>query len=228
MKRFNKPALAAAILGLACAGGQADAAEMFNQAGYGLGMGGFGAGPGFGYGGMGMGGYAGSMFGGYGGYGAGYSGWGYGRGGRYFGSHHGWNHGGFGGYGGCGGGLNTNWDGYCNSCGDGSCGHVKVRHRCRRLGCGAGPYVDPNCGCAAPEACAPCGPHRCRLFHRHRRAAACCVDACCDGGGYDGAMGYDSGDEISIQSQGDSEELNVPTPASDEKPMPLPPDVDAT
>ncbi|HEX5443217.1 MAG TPA: hypothetical protein VFW87_05285, partial [Pirellulales bacterium] len=201
-----------------------------------------------GYGmGMGMGGYGGPMlggfggYGGYGGYGAGYSGWGYGRGGRYFGAHHGWHHGGFGGYGGCGGAMNSNWDGYCNQCGGDSCGHVKVRHRCRRLGCGAGPYIDPNCGCAAPEACAPARHHRCRLFHRHHRSAPCCVDACCEGG-LDGAVGYDSGDGMSVPSQGDryiqpqgdrsiesqddSEQLQVPPPVGDEKPMPLPPDAD--
>ena len=224
MKRFNAFSLAAAVLSAACACGQADAAEMLNQPGYGFG---YGGGMGMGYGGMGgygfgMPGYAPATVAGYPGYG-GYGGMGRGWGGR----HHGWNHGGFGGYGGCGGGMNTNWDGYCSDCGGaGGCGHVKVRRRCRPLGCGAGPYVDPNCCGQAVEACAPapCGRHRCRLFHRHRRFAACCVDACCDDCGMDGSVGYDSVDDMSVQSQSDSEELRVPTPAADEKPMPMPPE----
>lgn len=228
-----KTTLATAVLGLACAGGTADAAEMLNQAGYGLGYGNMGNGTGFGYGGLGYGagtrGYAGPMFanyGGYGwgGYGAGYAGWGYGPGGRNFGGHHGWNHGGFGGYGGCGTGINTNWDGYCQQCGGGGCGHVKVRRRCRPLGCGAGPYVDPNCCGPVVDGCAPCGHRRCGLFHRHRRSAPCCVDTCCEGG-LDGAVGYDASDDVSMPVQGDGEELQAP-PAADEKPMPLPPEDD--
>lgn len=223
MKRFSALPLAAAVLSAACACGQADAAEMLNQFGPGFGYGG-----GLGYG-IGAPGYAGGMLSAYPGYG-GWGGYGYGGlGGGFGGRHHGWHHGGFGGYGGCGGGLNSNWDGYCNQCGGPSCGHVKVWRRCRPLGCGAGPYIDPN-ACGAPADCcapAPCGHHRCRLFHRHRRFAACCVDAGCDDCGMDGSAGYGAGDDISIPSSG-SEELNMPTPAVDDKPMPMPPDSSGT
>jgi hypothetical protein len=219
MKRFGTMGFAAALvtLALGAATPEAQAAEM-SQAG-------------FGYGGMGAG------YGGWGGaMGAGYGGWGYAS--PAFG-YAGYN-GGMGGYAGGGGGwgytgscCNNIWAGYCNEIGCGRRCHVK--HRCRALGCGAGPCCQPTCdtgacgdACGAPScgSAAPCG--RRHFCHRFRRACGslCGMGSGCYSGSCGASMGYGyeegavMGGYDNIEPASPSDEAPAPAPEVIEQPAP--------
>lgn len=110
------------------------------------------------------------------------------------------------------------WAGYCN---EGGCGGCRVRHRCRPLGCGAGPCCQPSCCEAAPScgSLAPCG--RGRFYRRCCNAlvAACAPGMGCDSG--HGDMGVGHGYEEGVIS-GDYIDVAPAAPNKDEAPAPAP------
>jgi hypothetical protein len=182
MKSSRVPPLVVVCLAvIACLAGQAGASDWANPnaSSYGYGA------PGNGYGTAGyssanfapdMAGYSGYSYAGYGG--SGYVGYGYnyadcgngGCGNGGCGHHHGRRHCcSFGGNCNC---CTSSWDGYC---GCWAAGGVKVHHRHRALGRGAGPCVDDSCGYGSAANCGR--PHRC--FLRRNRGAACCTDGGC-------------------------------------------------
>jgi hypothetical protein len=208
MKRFGFKGCLVAIVMLVLAGAvaEAGAAEMLQA---GLAYGGWGGPMGLGYAGYGGPNYA---YAGYAGYPNGYvggGGWGY--------------------SGSC---CNNIWAGYCNEMH--GCGGCHVRHRHRRLGCGAGPCAQPSCAqapCGQP-ACQPtvCGPapcvrrHGCFLRRRHCGAGCGAGAGCgCNGGGM--PMGYDSGmmmDGGTVVPEGSYPAQPNPMPETIEPPAPKP------
>jgi hypothetical protein len=109
------------------------------------------------------------------------------------------------------------WDGYC----DGGCGPgVKVHRRHRALGCGAGPCVDPGCGCLSSGYPTNCGRvHHCHL--RRNRFLACCGigGGCgCDGGA--GMIMDQSPGQPGMSGPTPIESVQPPVPSTDEPPSP--------
>lgn len=170
----------------------------------------YGAYPGYGYGGGYAGGYGGS-----------------GCGGRTH-RHHG-HCCSFGGNCDC---CNNTWDGYCGQdCGAGAgcCGApVKVYHRHRPLGCGAGPCVDAACGASTGR----------RHCGRARRNAFGCGPVQVNYGAapanmYGGNAVYDNGNPVfqpnpALPDDGESVEPPSPTFQPDDEPQPMPADDSST
>jgi hypothetical protein len=204
MKRLSVRPLAVVCWAVvACLAGQAGASDWANpdpSAYYGYGMAGY------------NGAYSASDMAGYPGYG-GYAGYGYG----------GYGYGGNGGCAACEGhghccsfGGNSTccancWDGYRS----GSYG-VKVRHRHRPLGCGAGPCVDGSCSGLSAGYATNCG-RRCFL-RRNRSQAYGATCGCADCGG--GAVMDQSPTEPSMSGPTPTESLQAPPPSMVEPPSP--------